>query len=59
MVIEIIQKIFNSNNTIKREGNNTIKREDDLKPMGVKYTVRGNYSFNETFEHMFRERLKS
>lgn len=51
MVIKIIQKIFNSDNTIKRE--------DDLKPMGVKYTVRGNYSFNETFEHMFRERLKS
>ena len=51
MVIKIIQKIFNSDNIIKREG--------DLKPMGVKYTVRGNYSFNETFEHMFRERLKS
>jgi hypothetical protein len=50
MVIEIIQKIFNSDNTIKREG--------DLKPLGVKYTVGTKYPFNETFEHMFKERLK-
>jgi len=51
MVTKLIQKIFNSDNTIKREG--------DLKPMGVKYTVGTKYPFNETFEHIFRERLKS
>ena len=51
MVTKIIQKIFNSDNTTKRDG--------DLKPMGVKYIIRGNYSFNETFEHMFKEKLKS
>ena len=36
-----------------------ISREGDLKPKGVKYTIRGDYGFNETFEHIFRERLKS
>lgn len=51
MVTKIIQKIFNSDNIISREG--------DLKPLGIKYTIRGNYSFNETFEHIYRERLKS
>ena len=52
MITKFIQKIFNNSN-------NTTKRDGDLKPLGVKYTIRGNYSFNETFEHMFRERLKS
>lgn len=51
MIIDIIQKVFSKPKGIYREG--------DLKPQGVKYTVRGGYGFNETFEHIFRERLKS
>jgi hypothetical protein len=51
MVIEIIQKAFNKSKDIYREG--------DLKPRGVKYTVGTKYPFNETFEHIFKERLKS
>ena len=51
MITKIIQKIFNSSNITTRDG--------DLKPLGVKYTIRGNYDFNETFEHIYRERLKS
>jgi hypothetical protein len=51
MITKIIQKIFNNSNITTRDG--------DLKPLGVKYTIRGNYSFNETFEHLYRERLKS
>jgi hypothetical protein len=51
MVINIIQKVLGKSKGISREG--------DLKPRGVKYTVRGDYGFNETFEHIFRERLKS
>lgn len=51
MVIEIIQKLFNKEKGIYREG--------DLKPLGVKYTVGTKHPFNETFEHIFRERLKS
>jgi len=51
MVTKLIQKIFNISNIITREG--------DLKPLGVKYTIRGNYGFNETFEHIYRKRLKS
>jgi hypothetical protein len=51
MITKIIQKIFNSSTTTNRDG--------DLKPLGVKYTIRGDYGFNETFEHIFRERLKS
>lgn len=51
MVIDLIQKAFSKSKGIYREG--------DLKPKGVKYTVSGNYSFNETFEHIFKERLKS
>jgi hypothetical protein len=51
MVTKIIQKIFNSSTTTNRDG--------DLKPLGVKYTIRGDYSFNETFEHIYKERLKS
>ena len=50
MITKIIQKIFNSDNTINREG--------DLKPLGVKYTIRGDYSFNETFEYIFKERVR-
>lgn len=51
MVTKLIQKILNSSNIISRV--------DDLKPLGVKYTIKGNYGFNETFEHIYRERLKS
>ena len=51
MVIDIIEKIFNKTNIIKRDG--------DLKPLGVKYTVGTKHPFNETFEHIFKERLKS
>jgi hypothetical protein len=51
MITKIIQKIFNSSNITTRDG--------DLKPLGVKYTIRGDYSFNETFEHIYKERLKS
>jgi hypothetical protein len=51
MVIELIQKVFNKPKDIYREG--------DLKPRGVKYTVGTKYPFNETFEHIFKERLKS
>jgi hypothetical protein len=52
MVTEIIRKVFNINSE-------RINRDGDLKPTGVKYTIRGDYGFNETFEHIFRERLKS
>ena len=51
MVIELIEKVFSKSKVIYKEG--------DLKPRGVKYTIRGDYSFNETFEHIYRERLKS
>ena len=51
MITKIIQKIFNSSNITTRDG--------DLKPLGIKYTIRGDYSFNETFEHIYKERLKS
>lgn len=51
MVTKLIQKFFNTNNVVNRDG--------DLKPLGVKCTIRGEYSFNETFEHMFKERIKS
>lgn len=51
MVINIIKRVFNKEKGITREG--------DLKPRGVKYTVGTKYPFNETFEHIFRERLKS
>ena len=52
MVTNIIRKVFNINSE-------KINRDGDLKPKGVKYTIRGDYDFNETFEHIFRERLKS
>ena len=35
-----------------------IKRPLDLAPKGVKYTIKGNYSFNETFQHIFNESRK-
>ena len=35
-----------------------IKRPLDLAPKGVKNTIKGNYSFNETFQHIFNESRK-
>lgn len=35
-----------------------IKRTGDLAPRGVKSTIRGNYGFNEVFEHIFTESRK-
>lgn len=37
---------------------NQIKRPHDLAPKGVSSTIKGNYSFNETFEHIFKESRK-
>ena len=30
-----------------------MNRPNDLTPMGVKSTIKGNYTFNEVFEHIF------
>lgn len=30
-----------------------LDRPIDLSPMGVKSTIKGNYTFNEVFEHIF------
>lgn len=38
---------------------NKIKRPLDLMPKGVSHTIKGNYSFNETFQHIFNESRKS
>lgn len=38
--------------------NSKIKRPNDLAPKGVRSTIRSNYSFNETFQHIFRESRK-
>ena len=35
-----------------------IKRPNDLAPKGVRSTIRSNYSFNETFQHIFKESRK-
>lgn len=35
-----------------------IKRPGDLAPRGVKSTIKGNYSFNEVFEHIYNEARK-
>jgi hypothetical protein len=35
-----------------------IERPNDLAPRGIKYTVKGNYTFNEVFEHIFKESRK-
>lgn len=34
------------------------ERPGDLAPLGVKSTIRGNYSFNETFDYIFQEARK-
>ena len=35
-----------------------IKRPGDLAPRGVKSTIKGTYSFNEVFDHIFNEARK-
>lgn len=37
---------------------NQIKRPNDLAPKGVRSTIRSNSSFNETFQHIFKESRK-
>lgn len=37
---------------------NQIKRPNDLAPKGVRSTIKSNYGFNETFQHIFRESRK-
>lgn len=32
-----------------------MKKTGDLTPKGVRSTIKGNYEFNETFEHIFKE----
>ena len=34
-----------------------IERPGDLAPLGVRSTVKGDYEFNDVFEHIFKERL--
>jgi hypothetical protein len=41
-----------------RSKSNKIERSGDLVPKGIKYTIKGNYDFNETFQHMYQERFK-
>lgn len=36
-----------------------IQRPGDLAPKGVKSTIKGEYGFNETFEHIFKESRNS
>ena len=35
-----------------------IERPGDLAPLGVKSTIKGNYTYNEVFEHIFKESRK-
>ena len=35
-----------------------IKRTGDLAPTGVKSTIKGEYNFNEVFEHIYKESRK-
>jgi hypothetical protein len=37
--------------------NITIERPGDLAPRGIKYTIKGNYTFNEVFEHIYLKGL--
>jgi hypothetical protein len=30
-----------------------LDRPSDLAPLGIKYTIKGDYTFNEVFEHIF------
>ena len=36
-----------------------IERPGDLAPLGVKSTIQGNYTYNEVFEHIFKEARKT
>lgn len=36
-----------------------IQRPGDLAPLGIRSTVKGDYGFNETFQHIFNESRKS
>ena len=35
-----------------------IERPEDLSPRGVRSTIKGAYSFNEVFDHIFNEARK-
>ena len=35
-----------------------IQRTGDLEPRGVRSTIKGNYSFKEVIEHIFKEARK-
>jgi len=35
-----------------------IQRPGDLAPQGVRSTIKGNYGFNEVFEHIYNEARK-
>jgi hypothetical protein len=52
MDINIFKMLFSHKTKTKQ-----IQRPGDLNPQGVKYTIKGNYSFNETFENIYQERL--
>lgn len=34
---------------------NQTKIADDLKPRGIRSTIKGNYGFNDTFNHIFKQ----
>ena len=40
-------------------GKKEIQRPDDLAPLGIRSTIKGDYGFNETFEHIFKEAKKN
>ena len=40
-------------------GKKEIQRPDDLAPLVVMSTIKGDYGFNETFEHIFQEARSS
>jgi hypothetical protein len=42
-----------------KTNNKNIQRPGDLAPLGVRTTIKGEYGFNETFEHIFKESRKS
>jgi hypothetical protein len=35
-----------------------IQRPSDLAPLGVRSTIKGNYTLNEVFQHILKESLK-
>lgn len=39
-------------------GKKEIQRPGDLAPLGVRSTIKGDYGFDETFEHIFKESRK-